>query len=194
MGADGMLRIAITPPEIRHDEAAIITAILDAGWDYVHLRHPAASLRDMRNLVEDIPQRHHRRLKLHGHFDLLCDFNLGGVHLNSRCPEAPAYFNGEVSRSCHTVEEVRRYAPSCSYVTLSTIFPSISKPGYQGTFSHDDLASLPQGKVVALGGITPERIGTIAGYPFAGYAVLGYLWADDVTEENITGRLDAFDR
>lgn len=187
-----MLRIAITPHEICPAEAAVITAILDAGWDYVHLRHPAASLRDMRNLVEEIPQRHHRRLKLHGHFDLLCDFNLGGVHLNRRCPEIPAYFNGEVSRSCHTIDEVRLYAPSCRYVTLSPIFPSISKQGYIGTLGHDDLIALPAGKVVALGGITPDRIGMIADYPFVGYAVLGYLWADGVTPGNITERLDAF--
>lgn len=188
-----MLRIAITPHEPHPHEAAIITAILNAGWDYVHLRHPDASLRDMRNLIEQIPQRHYRRLKLHGHFDLLCDFNLGGVHLNSRCPTAPAYFCGELSRSCHTVAEATAYAPQCSYVTLSPIFPSISKPGYEAQFTQSELAALPAGKVVALGGVTPSRLAEILALPFAGYAVLGYLW-QDATPTLVAQRLREFDQ
>jgi thiamine-phosphate pyrophosphorylase len=178
-----MLKIAITAPEMRADEARMIVEILDAGWDYVHLRHPDASLRDMRNLIEAIPQRLYRRLKLHGHFDLLNDFNLGGVHLNRRCPTAPASFRGDVSRSCHSLDEVMRYAPECNYVTLSPIFPSISKPGYVGSFTDDELKALPRDKVIALGGITPDKLGALAQYPFVGFAVLGYLWgAVDVDE------------
>lgn len=187
-----MLRIAITPPEIHPDEATIIKSILDAGWDFVHLRHPDASLRDMRNLIEAIPQHLHGRLKLHGHFDLLCDFNLGGINLNRRCPVAPTYFTGAVSRSCHTLDEVRRHVRECSYVTLSPIFPSISKPGYRGKFTPTELSAIPDGKVVALGGIVPQRINELAQYPFAGYAVLGYLW-EDVTADNIGERLHQFD-
>jgi thiamine-phosphate pyrophosphorylase len=143
----------------------------------VHLRHPDGSLRDMRNLIETIPQRLYRRLKLHGHFDLLNDFNLGGVHLNRRCPTAPASFRGEVSRSCHSLDEVIRYAPECNYVTLSPIFPSISKPGYVGSFTDDELKALPCDKVIALGGITPDNVAALERYPFAGFAVLGYLWS-----------------
>lgn len=186
MAANG-LRIAITGEDIRwKNEADIITAILDNGWTKVHLRHPNATLADMHRLIEMIPQRLYPKLRLHGHFELLTEFNLGGVHLNSRCPDLPKFYTGSYSRSCHTLAETRLYADSCDYITLSPIFPSVSKPGYGGNaFSDSELYSLPSGKTVALGGVTPERINTLRKYPFAGYAVLGYLWeAQGISELN----------
>ena len=187
-----MLKIAITPPVIHPSESSMISAILDGGWDFVHLRHPDASLRDMRNLIEQIPQRHYTRLKLHGHFDLLSDFNLGGIHLNRRCPAPPPFFNGKLSRSCHSTLEVLSCASQYSYVTLSPIFPRISKPGYTAEFTHEELAGLPEGKVIALGGITPDNITRLQRYPFAGFAVLGYLWASP-DEATLLCRLKEFD-
>lgn len=170
-----MTRIAITPPDIREDEPRRIMAILDAGWDKVHLRHPSATLTEMRRLIEAIPQRMHGRLRLHGHFKLLNEFNLGGIQLNIRCPVPPANYTGRYSRSCHAVEETRT-ATECDYVTLSPIFDSISKHGYRGNFRQEDFAALPAGKVIALGGITPDNITIVRQYPFDGYAVLGYLF------------------
>mgnify|MGYP000718303392 CR=1 FL=1 len=187
-----MLRVAITP-EVEHtEEAEWITAILDAGWDYVHLRHPGATRRDMKRIIEDVPQRHHGKLRLHGHLDLIYEFNLGGVHLNSRCPEIPEGYRGPVSRSCHSLEEIEAY-PGCDYVTLSPVFDSVSKVGYRSAFTHEQLLGLPAGKVVALGGVVPERVPDLKRYAFAGYAVLGYLWsAPDKCE--LSRRLREFEK
>lgn len=176
MGDNTPLRIAITPAEPFQDEALWIKTILEAGWDYVHLRHPSATLRDVKAVIERVPTRLHSRLRLHGHFELLNEFNLGGIHLNSRCPEAPPMYRGAVSRTCHTVEEVETYKDRHDYLTLSPIFPSISKPGYSAEFTDSQLLALPEGKVVALGGITLERLPELSAYPFKGYAVLGYLF------------------
>lgn len=191
MGDDFMMKIAITPPEIRSDEASMITAILDAGWDYVHLRHPQASARDIKRIIEDIPQKYHLRLRLHGHFGLVYEFNLGGLHLNSRCPEPPAGYHGPCSRSCHHVNELLKY-PECDYLTLSPIFDSVSKPGYQAAFTATQLRSLPQQvKVIALGGVTPDHLQWLSEQPFAGYAVLGYLW-NAVDMADLKRRLNEF--
>lgn len=181
--------IAITPQDVRHDEARQIATILDGGATFVHLRHPGATYSDMKRIIEDIPQRYHSRLRLHGHFELLDEFNLGGIHLNSRCPQAPLLYHGSVSRTCHSVEEVNEAAQYVDFVTLSPICNSISKPGYEGAFTHEQLSSLPLGKVVALGGITPGHISELKQYPFIGYAVLGYLWEAQTTDE-LTQRLD----
>lgn len=171
-----MIRIAITPEEEIADEAKVITKLLDSGdFDIVHLRHPGASLRDIKRIIENIPPRLHSRLRLHGHFELIYEFNLGGLHLNSRCPVPPANYSGPVSRSCHSIEELNRY-PECDYLTLSPIFDSISKPGYRSAFTPEELRTIPPGRVIALGGITPERIAELAGYPFAGYAMLGHIF------------------
>lgn len=170
-------KIAITPEQIESDEPRLIQEALLSGFDYVHLRHPDASLRDMRNLIESISPRYHSRLKLHGHFELLHSFNLGGVHLNSRCPSAPQQFTGSISRSCHSIDELFE-VKDCEYVTLSPIFDSISKQGYKSAFSDEDLRRLSQVRnvpVIALGGVTPERVKLLEPYGFSGYAVLGAL-------------------
>lgn len=171
------IRIFITPEDIEPDEPRRIADVLDAGWDYVHLRHPAASLRDMRTLIEAVPQRYHGRLRLHGHFSLAAEFNLGGLHLNRRCPAPPDFYTGPLSRSCHSIEEATA-ADGCDYVTLSPIFDSISKPGYHAAFADADLRRLnhiSRPLVIALGGITPQRIALLQDYNFAGYAVKGAI-------------------
>ncbi len=197
MAVKSPFRIAITPENILADEPAMISEILDSGWDMVHLRHPGASLRDMRNLIEAIPQRHHGRLRLHGHFELLNSFKLGGIHLNRRCPHVPDNYNGPHSRSCHTIDEVRDSA-GCDYVTLSPIFDSISKEGYKASFTEKELEGIDKTatsdvnmKVIALGGITPERVPQVMNLGFSGFAVLGALMTAD-SMDCFRQRLNAF--
>ena len=176
MGADPMLLIAVTPHDPVDNEWHKVEALLQSGWHRVHLRHPDSTLADMRRIIESIDQKYHNRIVLHGHFDLINDFNLGGLHLNRRCPSPPCGYQGPVSRSCHSVAEVTEVAGECDYVTLSPIFPSISKPGYSAEFSPSSLSSLPAGKVVALGGLDGSRALSLESYPFGGYAFLGAVW------------------
>ncbi len=174
-----MIRIAVTLPQIGPGEPRFVREILERGWDYVHLRHPGATLAEMRRLIEAVPQECHGRLRLHGHFELTNEFNLGGLHLNGRCPLAPRLYAGKLSRSCHSIEETRRF-PETEYVTLSPIFDSISKAGYKGAFSQEQLKGLrARDHVVALGGICPQRIPRLAPYPFYGVALSGYLFSAD---------------
>lgn len=180
-----MLKIAITIPGELPDEAARIARLLESGWDFVHIRKPDWSLRDVRNLIEDVPYPLRSRLRLHGHFDLLNDYGLAGAHLNSRCPTAPAAARS-VTRSCHSLGEIRRLETSgdldrYQYVTLSPVFDSISKPGYASAFDiHDPGFSIPERKVVALGGVTPDRIAELEAAGFAGAAMLGWVWDNDL--------------
>lgn len=177
-----MFKIAITPeiPDERK-EPGMIRCLLEGGWDRVHLRHPGASRREMRDLIEAIPQELHSRLVLHGHFDLVNDFNLGGLHLNRRCPTPPANYRGALSRSCHTIGEVKEDS-GLNYVTLSPIFDSISKSGYRSAFTPTELSQLDAvtTPVIALGGVTPERIDELKRYNFSGFAMLGSIpWNGD---------------
>lgn len=173
-----MIRIAITPEDIRDYEPLYIQCVLDAGWDWVHLRHPALNKEQMRSLIESIDPKYYPRLKSHSHPRLVLEYGLGGFHLNSRIPEVgldPKPFS--LSRSCHTLDEVASAKnSSMDYVTLSPIFDSVSKAGYLAAFSPEELTALPSTpRVIALGGVTPERLPQLGQYQFAGYAVLGYL-------------------
>lgn len=188
--ADTRLLIAVTPEQPVADEGRKIEALLRAGWHRVHLRHPQASRVDMRNIIESIRPEYHCRLVLHGHFDLIYDFNLGGLHLNHRCPAPPARYNGALSRSCHSMDEIAAMevngeSRALQYVTLSPIFDSISKSGYQSAFTPEALQRLDgiTTPVIALGGIRPEHFDVLNGYNFSGYAMLGAIpWSGTSNE------------
>lgn len=160
-------------------ESDFVRAILDAGWSRAHLRHPGAGIDDMRRLIESIPAEYHSRLWLHDHFELATDYHLGGLQLNGRNQWPPAGYGGKLSKSCHTIDEVKSPRPEAmANVTLSPIFDSVSKAGYRSAFTDDDLSRLtPADRVIALGGVTPERLPQLQQYNFDGFAVLGYLFA-----------------
>ncbi|MCM1255816.1 MAG: thiamine phosphate synthase [Duncaniella sp.] len=182
MKVSNLIKIAITPEEIdERCEAMATKMLLKSGWDRVHLRHPKASRRDMINLIEKIPQEYHSRLVLHGHFDLINEYNLGGLHLNHRCPTLPGNYKGPASRSCHSLDEIKDCKNdkiSYSYITLSPIFDSISKSGYKRAFNDTELYQLSGIKypsIIALGGVTPERLDTLSRFNFSGFAMLGAI-------------------
>lgn len=191
--ADTKWLIAVTPEQPVADEGRKIEALLRAGWHRVHLRHPQALRVDVRDIIESIDPQYHSRLVLHGHFDLTYDFNLGGLHLNHRCPTPPALYRGPLSRSCHSIEEIvgieaDENQQPLQYVTLSPIFDSISKTGYQSAFTPEILRQLDviNTPVIALGGVRPEHFATLACYRFSGYAMLGAIpWSatcDEVSD------------
>ncbi len=187
-----MIKVAITPHNIIEKEARYISIILDYNWDYVHLRHPDASLNEIKHIIEQIPQRLHNRIKLHGHFELCNEFNLGGLHLNHRCSVVPSNYTGNISKSCHSIDEVNNQSSIYDYVTLSPIFDSISKNGYKSSFDKKQLLSIETSNVLAMGGITSQNINLLNEYNFAGFAVLGYLFNDQTNEATLHKRLNEF--
>lgn len=182
---DTFLTIVFTSPDSVANEAIRIAALLDEGVDYVHIRKPEWSLREVKNLIEDIPYRLRKRLRLHGHYELLNEMNLAGVHLNSRNPVAP-YNANSISASCHSIDDVLK-SSDYEYVTLSPIFDSISKENYNSKFNLDGIESQIRGRrVVALGGVTPEMLFLLKEKGFYGAALLGYIWGGDFDESRRT--------
>lgn len=167
-------RIAITHPDIFVGEGREIVRLLDEGYDRVHIRKPGAGIADVAVLIETIPAAHRERISLHDHFALAEAYGLGGVHLNSRNPQAPAGWRGLVSRSLHSLGEIG--ASTYDYAFLSPIYLSISKPGYSAEWSEAELRGRVDSRIIALGGVTPERIGQLAEIGFGGAAILGALW------------------
>lgn len=177
-----MRLIVFTPESPREDESELIKQMLEMGIDRVHLRHPGCSRNILHNIISNIPLDCRSRVTIHDCFDLVADFPELGINLNTRNPIAPALPHGPISRSCHSVNETELPA---DYVFLSPIFPSISKAGYQGEFSSDELMTIPKEKVFALGGVTPERIADLKRYPFIGAAFLGSVWSKDTNPATV---------
>lgn len=170
------LIIAVTTPVEYPGEAERITELLDSGEaDIVHIRKPAWDAAKTEKLIRQIPERLYPRLRLHDHFSLAEKYNLGGVHLNSRNLSAPATIKN-LSRSVHSLDEIERYQ-ELDYLTLSPIFDSISKPGYKSNFDLKELKDKITGKrIIALGGVTPEKIPSLREVGFIGAAMLGHFW------------------
>lgn len=167
-------RILITAPEPRAGQAEAISAFLEAGGHMAHLRFPGAPESVMRRAIEEIAEGLRRRLRLHSHFSLAEEYGLGGVHLNSRWPNAPA--GVAYSASCHSLEELASH-PGADYVTLSPVYDSISKSGYQGRYGPAAVkGKLPRKGVIALGGVTPDKFAELSDAGFDGGMLLGYVW------------------
>ncbi len=179
--------IVITLPHFFDGEARQIVQLLQGPVHLVHIRKPGASREETERLIREIPAEWHCRLVLHDHYPLATKYHLYGVHLNSRHPLPPEGWQGSVSRSCHTLEEVQQWKERCSYVSLSPIFDSISKQGYRAAFTPRQLAQArEQGiidqKVMALGGVTFCRLDEVQRMGFGGGMILGDAWGNDRQE------------
>lgn len=178
------ISVAFTQPEPHAEgaeaEAAMIVRLLESGAaDVIHLRKPQAAEEYVAAVVEAIPGAWRRRVMIHDHFSLTERYRLRGVQLNSRNRVAPESALC-LSVSCHTLDEAHSLADSVGYLTLSPVFDSISKPGYKSAVSPESVAGkLPEGKVIALGGVTPADLFRLRRAGFAGSAMLGWLWQGD---------------
>lgn len=170
--------VAVTPGGFPAGEAAEIERLLRRGWWRVHVRKPGEPAAAVAELVGKIPAELRTRLSLHDHFELAEQLGVGGVHLNFRNPEPPAGWQGMVSWSCHSLNEVEYHRGKADYMFLSPIFDSISKPGYQSRFTPEELEAsrLLGPDVFALGGVTPSNLPRLRGLGFGGGAMLSAAW------------------
>ncbi len=176
-----MKLILITPPSYFAEEDKIITALFEEGLETLHLRKPDASPVLAERLLTLIPDQYHKRIVIHDHFHLHKKYRLKGIHLNTRNLLPPEGYTGHVSRSCHSLSEVKERKSGCDYVFLSPVFTSISKPAYEAAYTAEELrAAAKQGiidrKVVALGGINKDNLPMVKSLGFGGAAVLGAVW------------------
>ena len=173
-----MLWLVITSPSFIPDEASFLHRLFVHGVDIVHLRKPGATAEECARLLDDLTSDDRRRIVIHDFFELAEPYGLKGIHLNARRSTVPDGYEGHVSRSCHSLEEVKRYKDVCDYVFLSPIFDSVSKQGYASAFTDNVLKQASKdgiidNKVVALGGVTPDKINYLRQLNFGGAAMLG---------------------
>lgn len=181
--------IVITRPDFFVGETELVNYLFETGViERLHLRKPKATEEEMTQWIEQIADPFHHRIVLHDYHQLAIKYELGGVHLNSRNPYPPENLITSrphnlktISRSCHSIDEIRKYKDECDYLFLSPIFDSISKEGYGAAFDREEIEyarkeGLLSDNVFALGGISPNNMHIIQDMGFAGAAVLGSFW------------------
>ena len=116
-----MKLILMTPPSYFVEEDKIITALFEEGLDILHLRKPNTAPLYAERLLTLIPEQYHKRIVVHGHFYLKEEYKLKGIHLSKRNPIAPENYKGHLSRSCHTLEEIKEHKKGHDYSQLPSI-------------------------------------------------------------------------
>ena len=181
--------IIITPPSPQQAPPETVNALFEAGMQRLHLRFPDTDRQHTAQWIEQIAPPHRHRIVMHDHHDLVREMKLGGIHLNSRNPLPPVWYEPTkditLSRSCHTIDEIKQYHTQYHYLFLSPIFDSISKQGYTSPFTPQQLQQirqLPSSNIYALGGITAEHLPLISQLGFKGAAILGDLWQQPTTQ------------
>lgn len=176
-----MKLILLTPPDFFVEEDKILTALFEEGLDILHLRKPGTEPVYSERLLTLLPESHRCQIVVHDHFYLKDEFNLKGIHLNERNPEAPFNYKGHLSKSFHHIDELKAEKKNFNYAFLSPIFDSISKSNYTAAFDMSVLKKaaaegIIDKRVMALGGITSENMEVIKDLGFGGVVVLGDLW------------------
>ncbi|MDR2936225.1 MAG: thiamine phosphate synthase [Rikenellaceae bacterium] len=190
--------ILVTLPDIFPNEPEAFRALTQAGAGIIHVRKPQASESALTGLLREVSGKGHcGTLTLHHHLPLAVQYGLGGVHL--RGVDWAAVPHGfRKSASCHAWNEVAALAGKADYVFLSPVFDSISKPGYSSGFERRDLFEKLKQKVrppvVALGGVTPERVSEICRMGFDGVAALGSVWVCEDGKIEITKTVKNYEK
>ena len=177
--------IAITSPEVIDADEYIIKGLIKKGIDIVHLRKPDSSIDECRNLLAKLTDKERGKIVVHDYPELYYEFSLMGIHVNKNITSLPEGYSGVKTRSCHSLEEVQMYKDDYDYLFLSPIFNSISKKGYQSNFTDEKLRQASRNgvidhKVIALGGVTFDKIPYLQSLNFGGVAMLGAIYNTDI--------------
>ncbi|GAX73828.1 hypothetical protein CEUSTIGMA_g1279.t1 [Chlamydomonas eustigma] len=180
--------IVITPPKCIPKETLVIKSLFDSGLQTLHLRKPGLKPDGFKRILDDIPQKYHSKIMLHSCHEVSKEYAVKGLHYPSaiRPPTPINHLEDSLlqqSTSFHTLEEVLReggWGEGLSYAFLSPIFNSISKQGYlAAAFEEMQLeqavrkSSVP---VIALGGVSVDKIPFLHRMGFSGIATIGTIW------------------
>jgi thiamine-phosphate pyrophosphorylase len=175
------------PGALRACLAAQVRHAVDAGIDLVQVRERDLEAGALASLVADLvamAKGTSTRIVVNDRIDVALACGAGGVHLRaSSIPVraarrlAPAGFL--IGRSVHGVAEASA-AADADYLIAGTVFPTASKPAETAWLGIDGLRAIVQAvdrPVLAIGGITAERVGEVASTGAAGWAAIGMFMA-----------------
>jgi thiamine-phosphate pyrophosphorylase len=156
---------------------------VDAGVDLIQVRERDLEAAELASLVADllaITRPTVTRLIVNDRLDVALACGADGVHLRSDSIAvaaarrlAPAGFL--IGRSVHGVDEAAA-ANGADYLIAGAVFPSESKPPAHARLGIDGLravAGAVTAPVLAIGGITIERLEEVAASGVAGVAAIG---------------------
>jgi len=184
------MRIVVISPDSRDPrEIPAMEGFFADGLERYHVRKPSWTAGELEAGLVALPVDWRPRLILHQHHPLVGKLGLGGRHDKDGGQAAPSG-PGAASRSCHDLASLRRHLGTPGSVLFGPVFASLTKPGYgpAADFPWGELQALlgaatppaapGPARVLAIGGITAERLARCDQLGFDGAAVLGSVWGD----------------
>jgi len=187
------MRIVVISPESRDPrEIPAMEGFFAAGLETYHVRKPSWTAPELEAWLLGLPEAWRPRIVLHEHHPLVEKLALGGRHDKDGGPGADPP-PGAVSRSCHDLASLRRHLGAQGSILFGPVFPSLTKPGYgpAADFPWYELWALLRqrrrtrardprlpARVLAIGGVTADRLARCRGLGFDGAAVLGAVWGE----------------
>ena len=152
---------------------------LNLGIEMIQLRERDLDAHELYTLAQAVlalPNPQGTRLLINDRVDVALAAGAGGVHLRGHAPapltiRATAPSDFLIGVSCHSVDEVRRSADEgASFAVLAPIYPTPGKGPALGLDCLRDAAAAVAIPVLALGGITAQRIAECLAMGAAGIA------------------------
>ena len=176
-----MKLILLTAPDFFIEEHSILTALFEEGLELVHLRKPNAEPIFCERLLSLIPDNFRKNIVTHDHFYLKNEYDLKGIHLNSRNPELPKDYKGTVSVTTPTLEDVVREKKDMDYLFLPSIYATASRddfaPPYSALMLKEQIKKkVIDKKVMAMGNIELETIEQLKDLGFQGAVINHAIW------------------
>lgn len=163
------------------EEDKILSALFEEGLDNLHLYKPETEPVYSERLLTLLSEDYYKRITVHDHFYLKDEFKLKGIHINDITTPAPIGYRGDISYTCHRIEEIKDVKKRSNYVFLKSIFDSQSDKDDRSTFTIDQLEDaaregLIDKKVYALGGMNLDNLRIAKDLGFGGVVICGDLW------------------
>jgi thiamine-phosphate pyrophosphorylase len=182
--------------------ADILAAAFAAGCRWTSLREKDLSVQEQVALARSlmpVARKWNARLTVHGGVPTAVAAGADGVHLaaggdvtGARTVLGP---NALVGISIHAVAEARSLDPTLvDYAIAGPVFETASKPGYGpslGTEGIRAIAGASRVPIIAIGGITADRVAEIIAAGAAGIAVMGSVMRARDPGEEVTALLSA---
>ena len=175
---------------------------IDAGIDLVQVRErdlDAADLAATVSAVIAMARGTRTRILVNDRVDVALACGAAGVHLRTDSVPAAAVRSIAppqfvIGRSVHTASEAVAAGTDVDYLIAGTVWPTPGKPANQpmlGIEGFSEIVSAARVPVLAIGGVTLDRVGEVAARGGAGIAGIGLFMASALGTVNSPCRAGA---
>jgi thiamine-phosphate pyrophosphorylase len=187
--------IIISSPTPQVGEIETIHSLFENGLEMLHVRKPEFTKLEMKVFVSAIRQEYRNLLSLHNHHQLAEGVGINRIHFTEKKRNETSEYclkdwkerGFKLSTSIHSMSDFEKLSNVFDYAFFGPVFESISKPKYVSDIDFEkELKQRNNNKttLIALGGVTSERIKTALNYGFDDVALLGTIWNSNKPIEN----------